>query len=134
MWVRVVAAETPVTPNRPLTSAYDATEFRYAGKGDAGGTIHIPRLDLSHALPTYDPADYAKGTWKTVRVFLEAVLVPSNVEDVRIDASGKLDLTPRDPYSGAFQRTVLEVVLEPRAKVPGQAASPGIHSSGPSSD
>ena len=136
VWVRVVAADQVASrrssgPNTPAyNSAYDPAEFRRAGVGDFGGTIQIPRLNLGLAQPVAAQADYAKGTWKVVRVFMEAVLVGKGVEQLTVDERGEvLDAgSPLKP--SVYQRTAVEVVLEPRAKVPGRAASPGAFNSG----
>lgn len=123
VWVRVAAA-----------GGAPAGPFQLAGVGDVRGVVHVDSLDLSLALPVMAPGEYASGTWNVVRVFLEAVLVPRDAGFVEVDelgrvrarsSKGALDDEP------PFQRTVLEVVLEPRAKVPGRPAAVGAHTSGP---
>ncbi len=123
VWVRVAAA-----------GGAPAGPFQLAGVGDVRGVVHVDSLDLSLALPVMAPGEYASGTWNVVRVFLEAVLVPRDAGVVEFDEHGRVRARSS---KGALddepplQRTVLEVVLEPRAKVPGRPAAVGAHTSGP---
>lgn len=125
IWIRIVSAEEAMSGKSMVSnSGYNPRQFRFAGTGGVGGTIAIPYLDLSLSQPITDPAKYGTGSWNTIRVFLEAILVDKLSEEVVISDNGKIvvfDSQGDQLVDAVFKREVIEVVLEPRSKVPGNA-------------